>query len=48
MTTIIEVAARNYLLKVMGYNSALEFEKKLLHKMEENQGGKLEVEGEVE
>jgi HPr kinase/phosphorylase len=48
MTTIIEVAARNYLLKVMGYNSALEFEKKLLRKMEESKGGKLEVEGEVE
>jgi HPr kinase/phosphorylase len=47
-TTIIEVAARNYLLKVMGYNSALEFEKKLLRKMEESKGGKLEVEGEVE
>ena len=48
LTTIIEVAARNHLLKVMGYDSALEFEKKLLRKMEESGRGKLEVEGEVE
>jgi HPr kinase/phosphorylase len=48
LTTIIEVAARNYLLKLMGYDSALEFEKKLLRKMEKGGGGKLEVEGEVE
>jgi HPr kinase/phosphorylase len=48
LTTIIEVAARNHLLKVMGYDSALEFEKKLLQKMEEEGRGKLEVEGEVE
>ena len=48
LTTIIEVAARNHLLKVMGYDSALEFEKKLLQKMEEGERGKLEVEGEVE
>jgi HPr kinase/phosphorylase len=48
LTTIIEVAARNYLLKVMGYDSALEFEKKLLRKMEEREGEKLEIEGEVE
>jgi HPr kinase/phosphorylase len=48
LTTIIEVAARNYLLKVMGYNSALEFEKKLIRKMEEREGSKLELEGEVE
>jgi HPr kinase/phosphorylase len=48
LTTIIEVAARNHLLKVMGYDSALEFEKKLLLKMEESGRGKLEVEGEVE
>jgi len=48
LTTIIEVAARNHLLKVMGYDSALEFEKKLLQKMEEGGGGKPEVEGEVE
>jgi HPr kinase/phosphorylase len=48
LTTIIEVAARNHLLKVMGYDSALEFEKKLLRKMEEKEGDKLEVESEVE
>ena len=48
LTTIIEVAARNHLLKLMGYDSALEFEKKLLHKIEKGGGGKLEVEGEVE
>jgi HPr kinase/phosphorylase len=48
LTTIIEVAARNHLLKVMGYDSALEFEKKLLLRMEEKGTGKLEVEGEVE
>ena len=48
LTTIIEVAVRNHLLKVMGYDSALEFEKKLLRKMEEREGDKFEVEGEVE
>jgi len=48
LTTIIEVAVRNHLLKVMGYDSALEFEKKLLRKMEERGGKKFEVEGEVE
>jgi HPr kinase/phosphorylase len=48
LTTIIEVAVRNHLLKVMGYDSALEFEKKLLRKMEERGGENIEVEGEVE
>ncbi|MGD0916026.1 MAG: HPr(Ser) kinase/phosphatase [Thermodesulfobacteriota bacterium] len=48
LTTIIEVAARNHLLKVMGYDSASEFEKKLLHKMEEKEEGRFEAEGEVE
>jgi HPr kinase/phosphorylase len=48
LSTIIEVAARNHLLKVMGYDSALEFEKKLLRKMEGRGGEKLEIEGEVE
>ena len=48
LTTIIEVAVRNHLLKVMGYDSALEFEKKLLRRMEEKEGDKFEVEGEVE
>ena len=48
LTTIIEVAARNHLLKMMGYDSALEFEKRLLRKMEKGEGGKLEAEVEVE
>ncbi|MGQ9508198.1 MAG: HPr(Ser) kinase/phosphatase [Thermodesulfobacteriota bacterium] len=48
LTTIIEVAARNYLLKKMGYHSALEFEKRLLQKMEEREGIKVEFEGETE
>jgi HPr kinase/phosphorylase len=48
LTTIIEVAARNYLLKRMGYDSALEFEKKLLRRMEEKGEHKFEIEGEVE
>jgi hypothetical protein len=32
----------------MGYDSALEFEKKLLRKMEGKRGEELEIEGEVE
>lgn len=48
LSTIIEVAARNHLLKLMGYHSALEFEKKLLLKMEERGDEKIEVESEVE
>lgn len=48
LTTIIEVAVRNHLLKVMGYDSALEFEKKLLRKIEGGEGDGFEVEGEVE
>jgi len=48
LTTIIEVAVRNHLLKGMGYESALEFEKKLRRKMEERRGETLEIEGEVE
>ena len=48
LSTIIEVAARNHLLKVMGYDSAKEFEKNLLKKMEERGEEKLEIEGEVE
>ena len=35
LSTIIEVGARNYLLKRMGFNSAFEFEGKLLRKMQE-------------
>jgi HPr kinase/phosphorylase len=48
LTTIIEVAVRNHLLKGLGYDSALEFERKLLRKMEERRGDTLEIEGEVE
>ncbi len=48
LTTIIEVAVRNHLLKVMGYDSALEFEKKLLRKIEERGGDRFETEDEVE
>jgi HPr kinase/phosphorylase len=48
LSTIIEVAARNYLLKKMGYDSALEFEKKLLRRMEEQGSGHFEREDEVE
>jgi len=48
LTTIIEVAARNHLLKRMGYDSALEFEKKLLRRMEEKTEHRIDVEGEVE
>jgi HPr kinase/phosphorylase len=48
LSTIIEVAARNHLLKMMGYDSALEFEKKLIRKMEENRRNPVEVEDEVE
>ena len=48
LTTIIEVAARNYLLKRMGYDSALEFEKRLLRRMEEQRGAPFEREDEVE
>lgn len=47
LTTIIEVAARNHLLKTMGYDSALEFEKKLIRKMEEGGGKFFEGEGET-
>jgi HPr kinase/phosphorylase len=35
LSTIIEVAARNYLLKRMGFHSAVEFESKLLRMMQE-------------
>jgi len=48
LSTIIEVAARNHLLKMMGHDSALEFEKKLLRKMEETGRGRSEAEDEVE
>jgi len=48
LTTIIEVAARNHLLKAMGHNSALEFEKKLLQKIQEDGQAGRKVEDEVE
>jgi HPr kinase/phosphorylase len=48
LSTIIEVAARNHLLRMMGYDSALEFEKKLLRKMEEKRKQGVESEDEVE
>lgn len=48
LTTIIEVAARNHLLKGMGYDSALEFEKKLLQKIEERSNIKHGTESEGE
>ncbi len=48
LTTIIEVASRNYLLKVMGYDSAVEFEKRHFRKIQEGRGGRLESEDEVE
>jgi HPr kinase/phosphorylase len=48
LATIIEVAARNRLLKMMGHDSALEFEKKLIRRMKENRTGPVEVEDEVE
>jgi len=35
LSTIIEVAARNHLLKRMGFNSAVELEGKLLRKMQD-------------
>jgi HPr kinase/phosphorylase len=48
LTTIIEVAVRNHLLKVMGHDSAQEFENKLQRRMEERGGDRVEVGGEVE
>ncbi len=48
LTTIIEVAARNHLLKVRGYDSALEFEKRLLRTMEEKANHQSDIEGDVE
>ena len=48
LTTIVEVAARNHLLKTMGFDSAVEFEKKLLRKMEEGATKAPDFEGEVE
>ncbi len=47
MTTIIEVAARNHLLKLQGHHSALEFQEKLNRAIAEGENRKL-VGGEVE
>jgi len=48
LSTIIEVAARNHLLKMMGHHSALELEKKLLSKMEAQETGRPDSKDEVE
>ncbi len=48
LAAIIEVAARNHLLKVIGQDSAVEFEKRLLQRMQERREDKLELEEEVE
>jgi len=48
LAAIIEVAARNHLLKVIGQDSAVEFEKKLLQRMQERREDRLELEEEVE
>ena len=48
LSTIIEVAARNHLLKMMGYHSALEFEKKLLSKIEAQEINRPDSKDEVE
>lgn len=39
LTTIIEVAARNQLLKMMGHNSALEFQRRLTRQISVNADG---------
>jgi HPr kinase/phosphorylase len=48
LTTIIEVAARNQLLKMMGHNSALEFQRRLTHQIAVNTDEITLVGGEVE
>jgi len=48
LSTIIEVAARNHLLKMMGHHSALEFEKKLLSKIEAQETSRPDSKDEVE
>jgi len=47
LATIIEVAARNHLLKMMGHHSALEFEKKLLSKIEAQETNRPDSKDEV-
>jgi len=39
LAAIIEVAARNFLLKGMGYHSARDFQERLLNRMEVRQLG---------
>lgn len=48
ITTIIEVAARNHLLKVMGHNSALEFQRRLTRQIAETSEGVTTFGNEVE
>ena len=48
LTTIIEVAARNQLLKMMGHNSALEFQRRLTRQIAMNTDGIPLTEAEVE
>lgn len=48
LTTIIEVAARNHLLKIMGHNSALEFQRRLTRQIAINTDGMPNFESEVE
>jgi HPr kinase/phosphorylase len=48
LTTIIEVAARNQLLKMMGHNSALEFQRRLTRQIAMNTDGVPLTQAEVE
>lgn len=48
LTTIIEVAARNHLLKIMGHNSALEFQRRLTRQIARNTEGLATFGNEVE
>ncbi len=48
LTTIIEVAARNHLLKIMGHNSALEFQRRLTRQIAESSSGVATFGSEVE
>jgi HPr kinase/phosphorylase len=48
LTTIIEVAARNHLLKIMGHNSALEFQRRLTRQIALNTEGVATYGSEVE
>jgi HPr kinase/phosphorylase len=48
LTTIIEVAARNHLLKIMGHNSAVEFQRRLTRQIAQTAEGVATFGGEVE